>query len=741
MSSEQTENYALDFDPKILARFIFLFNIARHHIQSYPADHPQITKSVQNFLVLFDELLEYRDDITIGVAKDNLIIGDASLEKNAVFKDLARSLFECDIASFTIRRSVTHEELIAFYQLLALDPEELRQKGGFNYLLREAGVGSVRVMDIDYSSFHSTEMETIKAPSEEDDELVDVPWESFISGMIEGNLSADGEKAVANEIDPATLAQLMNQQKLQKAGQAKEAKEEDESYDATITSFFKELDKEDINEKTRTASLIRLGNFVDQLNPDLRRDLLNSTFATLGDRTELAEDMLSGISPSTLIEIFGEANEAKISAPPGLLNLLAKLSENAAEDSNKARVIQKHSETPDEEIEERIRTIFQDGSPEKFIPADYQKFLQDVLTLEKLEDLPEATVEEVALTLDGHAIETSVLDVILDLIDADPMSEQADLMTRNLGDLVYYFIEVGDFASLATTYDRLHQHHEESEAFSIPIAEATLKIYESDEFTKAVLDGFEIWGAEKHDAIRKLIGHISAPFIQPLIEHLAIEEEMTMRQYLMSVLLEIGAPAKEALIKRLHDKRWYFVRNIIILLRRYDDPAVMQPMKHLIGHKHPKIHFEAMKTYLHFKDPKADQYLIREVQSEHLERRKNAALLARNSENPAVHQELINILIEGRADPEYELRAIAMKSLAEIADPNFLPSLKKVLSTRNLFRPVMHKDFKINILRSLIKYPADAAHAFLTELAEQPKGELAVPARQVLQRLPRGNSA
>ena len=214
-----------------------------------------------------------------------------------------------------------------------------------------------------------------------------------------------------------------------------------------------------------------------------------------------------------------------------------------------------------------------------------------------------------------------------------------------------------------------------------------------------------------------------------------------MRQYLMSVLLEMGEPAKEALIKRLHDSRWYFVRNIIILLRRFDDPAIMQPMKRLIGHKHPKIHFEAMKTYLHFKDPKADRYLIREMQGDDLERRKNAALLASNSSSPAVYQELINIVLEGRADPEYELRTIALKSLADIADPNFLPSLKGALTTRNLFRPGLHKEFKVNLLRTLLKYPPDAAHAFLTELAEQPKGEMVDTARQVLRRLPSRSDA
>ena len=738
MSTSQ-QHYELDFDPKTLNRFIFLFNIARHHARSYPAEHPQIARSVQNFLTLLDTLLEVRDEITIGVAKDNLIIGDASLERNAVFKDLANSLFECDIASFTIRRSVTPEELLVFYQMLALSSDEIRDKGGFGYMLREAGVGSVRVLDIDYSSFHSTEVETIMAPSKEEEEaIVDMPWESFISGLIDGRLSADGEKAVAEELDAAALAKLMNEQA--HLGDAKE-KQGEESYEATITNFFKELDKEGISADQRAASMIRLGNFVDQLNPDLRRDLLNSTFATIGDRTELAENMLNAISPSTLIDIFGEAREERIETPAGLLNLLAKLSANAAKDVTSARVIQQHGDTVEEEIEARVRTIFQSGTPGKFIPDDYQKFLQDILNLEKLDDIHPATVEELSRTLEGHEIETSVLNVILDLIDDDPMSEQADLMTRNLIDLVHYFIEVGDFDSLAKTYDRLHQHREESEAFSIPIAEETLKIYDTEEFTNAILDGLNIWGEEKHDAIRRLIGHISAPFIQPLIERLGDEEDMAMRQYLMSVMLEMGEPAKQALIKRLHDPRWYFVRNIIILLRRYDDPSVMQPMKRLIGHKHPKIHFEAMKTYLHFKDPKADLYLIREMQSDDMLRRKNAALLASNSSSPAVHQELINIVLEGRNDPEYELRTVALKSLADIADPNFLPSLRQALGTRSLFRPGLHKEFKINLLRSLTRYPHDAARDFLLEIAEQPRGELADTAHQVLRRLQKRSHA
>ena len=738
MPFDHSDNYEIDFDPKVLNRFIFLFNIARHHVKSYPSDHPQIAKSVQNFLVLLDNLLECRDDIPIGVAKSSLIIGDASLEKNAVFKDLAGSLFDCDIASFTIHRSVTHHELLEFYNLLSMEPDEIRQKGGFKFLLKEAGVQALKVMDIDYSSFQSTEMDVIAAPTkDEKDPVVDMHWENFISSLIEGRLEQDGESET-EQFDPATIARLINEEKKRK-GEAEEQSGE-ESYDATITSFFKELDKEGLDQKSKAAMMVRLGRLADQLDPNLRRELLNSTFATLGDQTELAENMLTGLSPATLLEIFGEANEEKLSIPPTLLNLLAKLTETTPEGADSSRVIKQHEERIDSEIEHRIRTIFEGSTPGQFMPQIYQDFLEDVLSLDKFDDIDQATTEEVAQSLEGHDIETSVMNVILDLIDEDPMSDQAELMTQNLIDLVRYFIEVGDFASLVTTYDRLQQHHEDAEAFSIPIAEQTLEVYDTEEFTNSVLEGFDIWGAEKHDDIRKLIGHIKTPFIEPMINRLADEGDMTMRQFLMSVLYEIGPAAKEALLKHLHDKRWYFVRNIIILLRRYNDPSIMLPMRRLIGHKHPKVHLEAMKTYLHFNDPKADQYLVREMQCDDMQRRKNAALLARNSKGPAVHQELINIITTGRSDPEYELRAIALKSLAEIGDPNFIPSFEPVLASRNLLRSGLHKQFKANILRSLVKYPPAAVHPFLKRLVAQSKGDFVDIASQVLRRLPKGGT-
>ena len=329
------------------------------------------------------------------------------------------------------------------------------------------------------------------------------------------------------------------------------------------------------------------------------------------------------------------------------------------------------------------------------------------------------------------------MEVVLEVIDAEPMSEQSDLLTLNLTDLVRYFIEVGDFISLITVYDRLNRLREESEAFSIPIAEQTLDLYDEQEFIERVLDGFNVWEETKHDEIRQLILHVSAPFIEPLIDRLADAESMSMRQFLMELLYELGEPAKQAAIRRLHDKRWYLVRNLVILLRRYDDPEVMQPLRFLIGHKHTKIHFEAMKTYLHFNDPKADRYLTQELQADDPQRRLNAAFLARNSKSSEVHAALLGLLESNSLDPEYATRSVVVKSLAEIGNPQFLPVLRRALKGRSLLHPTLFSQYKQLIINSFSKYPAQAVQPILNEIAAEKKGEFADFARSMLVRLKR----
>ena len=114
MSSEIIDDYGSDFDPKVLARLLFLFNIARRQVTTYPDEHPLIAHALHNFLAQLDTLLEFSNEVTLGIARDTILIGNSSLEKNAVFTDLAQTLFDCDIAAITMHRSAPSRSFAHF---------------------------------------------------------------------------------------------------------------------------------------------------------------------------------------------------------------------------------------------------------------------------------------------------------------------------------------------------------------------------------------------------------------------------------------------------------------------------------------------------------------------------------------------------------------------------------------------------------------------------------------------------
>lgn len=98
------------------------------------------------------------------------------------------------------------------------------------------------MIDIDYSSFYATELDVIEAAeSEEELEARELPWDSFISALTSGQLDPDGEEFTVQSLDPALLANLMNQQQFTPVVNESGVKRSEapvQSYDTTITSFL-----------------------------------------------------------------------------------------------------------------------------------------------------------------------------------------------------------------------------------------------------------------------------------------------------------------------------------------------------------------------------------------------------------------------------------------------------------------------------------------------------------------------
>ncbi len=111
MENRGNPHFDLNLGTKILSDFIIELNIALRLVTSYPKNHPITTTSIQKVLRHLEELLEFREEITIGVARDMLIVGYAVMDpKNPDYGNLAKALFDHDIATVTFKRNTTADE-------------------------------------------------------------------------------------------------------------------------------------------------------------------------------------------------------------------------------------------------------------------------------------------------------------------------------------------------------------------------------------------------------------------------------------------------------------------------------------------------------------------------------------------------------------------------------------------------------------------------------------------------------
>jgi len=236
-------------------------------------------------------------------------------------------------------------------------------------------------------------------------------------------------------------------------------------------------------------------------------------------------------------------------------------------------------------------------------------------------------------------------------------------------------------------------------------------------FLEEVLNGLKIWGKSKYEEIRMVIMEIGEPFIEVLLDQLAEEESMSLRRFLMERLQELGSPAIAPIIRRFSDNRWYFLRNLIIIIRASGDKSHLENLRPLARHPNQRVRQEALKTLLHFHDPAAEQQILQDMENNDHEIRINAIRLSEKSNSQEIFEKLLSFLsTPGLSAKEYELKSATVQSLAEIGRVDALPFLTKILGSRNLFHPVLLNRFKLEIVNSIERYPEDVSLPMLNKV-------------------------
>lgn len=460
------------------------------------------------------------------------------------------------------------------------------------------------------------------------------------------------------------------------------------------------------------------------MKPELRRQFFDNVLEFCRQQEFSLMDVMPYLPASAARELYARSQERNVILPPHVLESLKHLTDALLKEA--APVPQ-----PTANLEDRLHLVFREETVDEFVPAEYLETLKTLVASQGIPAPCRDDFQELAGTLADDRIESAVSKIILEsLSSAAP--EQLLALKHNLHDLFRYFVEVGDFRSLENMYVRLGGLLFEDEKRAA-LKNEVLETFQSPGFLEEVLDGVENWGKDKFSEIGDLIQRVGTPFIEPLLDRLAVEERLTFRRYFLDQLLKMSDKAKVAVCARLGDSRWYFVRNLVGILAHSGDPEILVHLRKLAGFPHPKVRQRVIEALLSFADPEGERLLLRELLSRDAEVRQSAIQLCGRSRSPDVTAALIHILEKrGMSPVDFLEKKSVIQALAEIGDSRVFSHFDRMLKSRHFLRLSQWRSLKKEIVCSLVKYQDPSALVLLRQIAQSGPRELAGLAAQLI---------
>jgi HEAT repeat protein len=489
------------------------------------------------------------------------------------------------------------------------------------------------------------------------------------------------------------------------------------------------------------ASTTRLNRFVRSLDHSLRKTFVERFFSSFSQNSGALNQLIPSLSDDIIIEALENNSKKELNIPPNILDLLKRFKKESDRDGT--------DEADDllgslsrEDLSSKFNTIFKEDELDRFVPLDYQKILHDVVVADTLSAPELSQIHQLEDTLSPQNMNMHLTVVVVDIIaKLEDGKEVPPYLVHALKGCCISLVSAGDFHAVSDIYETvvgkttLPGKGEDEKQCGI------LEIFADDDLVGSVLDAPAQWGKEKDFYIVELIKKIGIPFVEPLLDRLASEEDRTLRYFYLDLLGELGEIVREPAIKKLNDNRWFLVRNLIILLRNLNDPTVLPSLHSLLDHPHPRVRHELMQTLIKFNDPVAEKIILQEMDSPDTGRCLKAIALAGMTRNRLVSQKLLEFLKQrGLGKTILPIKKASVHALGEIGDPSALPTLQDILKSRAFFRRHAATNLKLEIIESLRKYPAGEASSILRGIASSGPQSLTNHALSVMKNMEVGTS-
>lgn len=667
----------LPLDARLLSDAIIELNISRHNVSIYPKDHPLVNKSLNRAFDFLNKLFELRNEITIAVAKDTIIIDEHSLDKkNPVYKDLALHLSRMNIAYVTFRKGLTRDELYSFHRFILGDVEE-RPSDNLKEKLEGYNLAHIKVGFIDYGLFSYHDGETEGRTSKKR------LWEWYVHGLLEGTLQSPDE---LHEIPPHIFARLLNE--------AKTDNIKDETYDRVIATYLRESSERAFSSK----EFKRLLDFINGLRPELKKQFLSSSVRTFLKDIDSIHNALRGTPVEKVIELLNNINEQKVAIPESLMNLLDKFSRLDPDGLEKLTsgggVI-----ADDIYLSPETISLLDESGSETFVSPTYHKELQAVFD----SDISGVNVEEATKLQEEWSdeyIEKDFNQTILELMSSGLVpQEEFEYFNNLLKEQIEEFIGTGRYGQaietlrlLGTNVTKREHPYKSMDILLIPL----------------IIDSFRVVGKQNREDAMLLCEFFGEEIIPHLMDTLIEEDSLTVRKFLLDMIIRFGDKAAPEAIKHLKDSRWYVKRNMLFILGEIESRDAVSYVMPYCHHENPKVSFQAIKYLLKIKDHNGIEALKKCLKSGSKDIVEQAMIISGTFKVRDVVPDLINMLSKKvLTGADFYNKIPVVRTLGQIGDPSALYSLRGILSSRSLLFKGPLRKLKEEIYSTLKNYPSE----------------------------------
>ncbi|HAD04045.1 MAG: hypothetical protein A2005_07020 [Desulfuromonadales bacterium GWC2_61_20] len=693
-----------------------IFCVLSSHLRIYQQGNQVVRVTMSRLMLQLEKFFALSDNLDLVVARHGFIHDGIFVDRaNAIFQKLANHIFMHGVASIKVHKSVSEFEIVTFLRLIGRKPAETWDEGGLRECLEVRRIDNIEVVELTEHNFRLLD-EGAGGEGGAAAEQSDL-WDRFALSIFQRQRGGTAPASAAAP-DPAELARETS------TYLESQASDDKQRFLREVTNFLVSLQHENIR-IYRSKALEKLTGFVNHLSPDLKRMFLRNVF-NLNLRADFAEGFFSALSDDLIIDALKSAATGKSYVPPVVLNLLGKLARNRELLPADSPLLRGEGS---EEIEAKTRELFKADEFEKYVPENYRNTLLQLLRSDKLEGGMVEGLARLKATLQDERLEEHTGRVVVYILGHDADERHLPGLFGTLKTRLETYADAGDYIAINDILQLCEERGSVSDR-------AIMRILASPELMTRILGGARNFGKEKFASLRTLIAAVGYPFVELILDRLANENNRAVRYFYMECLRGLGPVVAERAGQRLTDGRWYYLRNLLFLLRELGDPSLAGKVRPFFDHPHAKVRHEAIKTGLSFHDAAAQGVLLEQLEAEEAGAVTAAVIMARMSRDRRVIARLIALLEENKLFRyDLELKRAVVTTLVEIDPELVFPALQRVLASRNLLHARQHAELKVDIVKALGRGNPELVGEFLGRLAASGKGDLARVAGDVVARM------